>query len=194
MPAEEDWILIQKFRDGDPSGFQEIFNRHRSRVINLSFRFLQNREAAEDVAQEVFIKIYEKKLVFNPKAKFTTWLYRVTVNASLDRTKRKSFFDRSLDKVETGDGGEDKTLLETLSDRSAVSPAAALEQKELSGLVQAALRKLPEKLRVPILLHRFDGLPYGEIAQILGTSVKAVERRIYHAKEALRASLAEFQV
>jgi RNA polymerase sigma-70 factor (ECF subfamily) len=186
---ESDWSLIDKFQKGDVSAFREIFNRHKAHVINLSYRFVQNREAAEDVAQEVFIKIYEKKVSFDPKAKFTTWLYRVTVNASIDRTRRKGFFDKSLNQ-ELADGeGEIKTLQEEISDPKAVSPKEALYNEELKALVQAEIHKLPEKLRAIILLYQFEEMPYREIAQVLGISEKAVERRLYHAKEILRKNL-----
>ena len=147
---------------------------------------------AEDIAQDVFIKIYEKKVKVNPKAKFSTWLYKVTVNASIDQMRKKSFFDRSLDKTETNEEGEGKTLLETLSDPSAVSSADILAREEIKNLVQAQIQKLPEKLKTPLLLSQFENLPTKEIARILGATPKAVERKIYHAKEILRRKLSKY--
>ena len=192
MAQDPDWILIDNFNKGDLSAFHELFNKHKRNVINLSYRFVQNKEAAEDIAQDVFIKIYEKKLHFNPNAKFSTWLYKVTVNASIDRTRKKSFFDHSLDKTETDQEGEGQTLLETLSDSSAISPADAAASEEIKHLVQMEIQKLPEKLKTPILLYQFESLSYGEIARILGITTKAVERKIYHAKEILREKLSEY--
>ena len=158
----------------------------------MSYRFVQNKEAAEDIAQDVFIKIYEKKVKFDPKAKFSTWLYKVTVNASIDRTRKKGFFDRSLDKTETNEEGKGRTLLETLGDPSAVSPVDTLAGEEIRSLVQMEIQKLPEKLKTPILLHQFEDLSYEKVAQILGVTPKAVERRIYHAKEILRQKLSKY--
>ena len=192
MVQDPDWILINRFNEGDPSAFHELFNKHKRNVINLSYRFVQNKEAAEDIAQDVFIKIYEKKFHFDPSAKFSTWLYKVTVNASIDRTRKKSFFDRSLDKTETDEEGGSKTLFETLSDSSAISPADAVASEEIKSLVQTEIQKLPEKLKAPILLHHFENLSYEEIARILGITAKAVERKIYHAKEILRQKLSKF--
>ena len=192
MAQDPDWILIDNFNKGDLSAFHELFNKHKRNVINLSYRFVQNKEAAEDIAQDVFIKIYEKKLHFNPNAKFSTWLYKVTVNASIDRTRKKSFFDHSLDKTETDQEGEGQTLLETLSDSSAVSPADAVASEEIKNLVRMEIQKLPEKLKTPILLYQFESLPYEEIARILGVTPKAVERKIYHAKEILRRKLSKY--
>ena len=189
MVQDPDWVLINRFNEGDPSAFGELFNKHKRNVINLSYRFVQNKEAAEDIAQEVFIKIYEKKFHFDPSAKFSTWLYKVTVNAAIDRTRKKNFFDRSLDKTETDQEGEGKALLETLSDPSAVSPADFLASEEIKNLVQIEIQKLPEKLKTPVLLYQFENLSYEEIARILGITTKAVERKIHHAKEILRKKL-----
>lgn len=190
--SDNDWQLIERFQKGEQVAFHELFNRHKMNVINLSYRFVQSREMAEDVAQDVFFKIYEKKVKFDPKAKFTTWLYRVTVNASIDRTRKKGFFDRSLDKAEAGEEGENKTLLEVLSDSSAVSPADIVVREEIKNLVHIEIQKLPEKLKAPVLLHHFENLSYEEIAQILGITTKAVERKIYHAKEILRRKLSKY--
>lgn len=187
-----DWFLIEKFQEGDLSAFHELFNRHKTNVINLSYRFVQNRETAEDVAQDVFIKIYEKKVKFDPKAKFTTWLYRVTVNASIDRTRKKGFFNRSLDEKITDAEGETRNFSEALGDPKAVSPKEAMHHEELKILIQAEIRKLPEKLRAVILLYQFEEMPYRDIAQVVGISEKAVERRIYHAREILRSALSRF--
>ena len=192
MVQDSDWVLIDNFNKGDLSAFHELFNKHKRSVINLSFRFVQNKETAEDIAQDIFIKIHEKKLRFNPNAKFSTWLYKVTVNTSIDRTRKKSFFDRSLDKTETDQEGEGKTLLETLSDSSAISPADAVVSEEIKNLVQMEIQKLPEKLKTPILLYQFESLSYEEIARVLGITPKAVERKIYHAKEILREKLSKY--
>lgn len=177
LPPGDDWRLIEKFNQGDPEAFREIFNRHKDRVLSLSYRFVQSRQAAEDIAQEVFIKIYEKRLKPDPKAKFTTWLYRVTVNASLDAVRKNKFVALT----------ENAEILEPLS-RMAV-PEKAVEQRELETLLHAEIKALPENLRLPIELHQFEDLSYEEIARILNISPKAVERRLYHARERLREKL-----
>ena len=192
MVQDPDWVLMNRFNEGDLSAFHELFNKHKRNIINLSYRFVQNKEAAEDIAQDVFIKIYEKKFHFDSSAKFSTWLYKVTVNTSIDRTRKKSFFDRSLDKAETDQEGEGQTLLETLSDSSAISPADTVASEEIKNLVQMEIQKLPEKLKTPILLHQFENLSYEEIARILGITTKAVERKIYHAKEVLHKKLSKY--
>ena len=187
--TEDDWLCYAKFREGDLSAFHELFERYKKRVFNLSYRFVKNREAAEDIAQEVLIKIYEKKIRFRPNTKFSTWVYRVTVNASLDHLRKIKFFGFSLDQPMASGEGDPAPVLEAIGDKGSSSPLKALEKKELKIAVESALKNLPEHLRIPVILFQFEENSYQEIADILGISVKAVERRLYHAKEILRKVL-----
>lgn len=176
--VDPDWFWIKKIQEGDSSAFDEIFKRHKVNTINLAFRFVRSREAAEDIAQDVFIKIYEGKVKYDPKSKFTTWLYRVTVNASIDFIRRRKFTSVSLDE-------ENHDLKDTRSS----SPSSVLREEEIKALVRREIDRLPEKFRSPILLYQFEEMPQQEIAKILGITEKAVERRLYHAKELLRERL-----
>lgn len=189
---DEDWVGIKNFEEGDPSAFERIFNKYKTNVINLAFRFLRERQAAEDVAQEVFIKIYEKKIHFDPRAKFSTLLYRMTVNASMDMLRKKKFLPLSLDGQVWDQERGQRPMREQVSDPKATSPVNVLADEELRGLVQREIERLPEKLKAPLLLHQFEGLSYKELAAILGVTEKAVEKRIYHAKEKLRKKLFKY--
>ena len=186
---DQDWVWIQKFQKGDNAGFNQIFNQYKNKVINLSFRFVKNKQAAEDIAQEVFIKIYEKKVKIDPDSKFFTWLYRVTVNASLDLIRRNKWAGRSLDEEEEGHDGQVQSGLERLRDPKSSSVIQVLEKEELWRMVRQEIDQMPETLKNPILLYQFEEMSYLEIAQILQISPKAVERRLYHAKELLRKKL-----
>ncbi len=188
---DADWFLIEKFERGDATAFQEIFSRHKNRVVNLSYRFVHSQEAAEDIAQEVFIKVYEKRLKVDPTAKFTTWLYRVTVNASLDFIRKNKFIVRPANTA-TEDPGRKEDFFERVSDPNSPSPSETVQQKELHALLRAEIDALPEKLRLPILLYQFENLPYEEIARILGITPKAVERRLFHAKQQLRDKFSKY--
>ncbi len=189
---DEDWLWIQSFQEGDRSGFDNIFNKYKAVVINLSFRFVKDQGTAEEVAQEVFIKIYEKKVKFDPKSKFSTWLYRVTINASLDWLRHRKKIAYSLNEEIKNEEGDKRTHLESLADPNASSPVTNVEQNEMKLIVQREIDRLPDKLRAVLLLFQFQELPYREIAQILGISEKAVERRICHAREALRGTLSKY--
>ncbi|MBI4971740.1 MAG: RNA polymerase sigma factor [Candidatus Omnitrophica bacterium] len=175
--ADSDWQLIERVQSGDKSAFNEIFSRHKTNLINLAFRFTRSREAAEDIAQEIFIKIYEGKVKTDPKAKFTTWLYRVAVNAAIDVSRKRKYTPHSLD------------VREDFKDSAIRHTTEVLTETEIKARVQNEIANLPEKFRSPILLYQFEEMSYREIAAVLGITEKAVERRIYHAKEALRKKL-----
>lgn len=189
---DKDWSLIKKFERGDATAFQEIFSRHKSRVMNLSYRFVHSREVAEDIAQDVFIKIYEKRLKVDSNVKFTTWLYRVTTNASLDFIRKNKFVVRSVDAEITDSSGEKTDFLERVGDPNSPSPADTAQQEELQTLLRTEINDLPEELRTPILLYQFENLSYEEIARVLKITTKAVERRLYHAKQHLRDKLSRY--
>lgn len=193
LQTMEDWAWLQKVQEGDASAFQGLFERYQRRVLNLAYRFVRDRASAEDIAQEVFIKIFEKRVKADSKAKFTTWLYRVTVNASLDQLRKRKFTPRSLDAVIEGQRGEKQSFGDHVPDTKKESPRVQMEAEERAQWVTRAIDQLPEKWRSPLLLYQFENLSYGEIAQVLGISPKAVERRLYHAKARLRESLGPLQ-
>jgi RNA polymerase sigma-70 factor (ECF subfamily) len=182
---DPDWTLIEKFLQGDVAAFDRLFETYRSRVINLSCRYVKSREAAEDIAQEVFLKVYDRKVKVDAAARFTTWLYRVTVNASLDFLRRNKHTPRSLDE-ESAPG---KTLESLIPDPGPFSARESVLQDEITRAVNREIEKLPEKLRIPLLLYQFEELTYEQVAAILGVTAKAVERKLYHARERLRKKL-----
>ena len=190
--ADEDWQWIERFLGGDREAFDLIFRKYKGLVLNLAFRFLGQREAAEDVAQDVFIKIYEKKVKVSRGAKFSTWLYRVTVNAALDAARKRKFLKFSLDERKETQGDSKETFAEALADpHPGPTPGEALADTEMKTILRREIDRLPEKLKAPILLYQFENTPYEEIAAILGISTKAVERRLYHAKSILREKLSK---
>lgn len=185
---DDDWIKIESFLNGELAAFEFIFNKYKTRVINLAYGFLRDRASAEDTAQNVFLKIYQKKAKPDSRAKFSTWLYRVTVNASLDILRSRKFTPVSIDQ-ESGPAGSGKGALKDKLPDSKSNLRQILEREELAVLVRREIDQLPEKFRAPLLLYQFEDMSYREIASILGLSEKAVERRLYHAREILRQFL-----
>lgn len=186
---DTDWELLEQFHGGNSHAFERLFNKHKVHVINLALRFVKRQDVAEDIAQDVFIKIYEKKFPVRHQAKFSTWLYRVTINAALDvlRTRKRQI--GLLDAPASVEQEDGTPLLETLADPNTPLPADVAEQHDAHVIVQGAIDKLPIQLRTPLVLYQFQQLSYAEIGQILGISEKAVERRLYHAREELRKTL-----
>jgi len=187
---DNDWTSIENIKQGDKSAFEALFLKHKSMVMNLSYRYVRSREIAEEIAQDVFIKVYEGRVSFQRNTKFSTWLYRVTVNASLDYVRKRKFTPFSLDApLRASDEDPGTTFLESLKDKASLPGDLEIASKEIREYVRKAVDSLPDKLRQPTLLYQFDAMPYRDIARILGISEKAVERRLYHAKGILRKKL-----
>lgn len=185
---EDDWPLVERTARGDSSAFSELFERHKLRVYRLALRVTGDSPAAEDVAQDVFIKL-RRHPPRRAAARFTTWLYRVAVNAALDavRARRwKRLLHRSVQEPETAGQPEPAD--------TAPSAPEALASRERDAAVRAAVARLPDSLRVPLVLYQFDNLSYAEIAEVIGVSAKAVERRLARAREELKSLLSKYLI
>jgi len=174
--------LMARIAEGDEDAFEILVNRHQTSILNLIYRFIGNRTQAKDLAQEVFLRVWQAAKSYEPKAKFTTWIYQITANLcfnELKSSRRKKWlqFLRS-DADHEVQSGED------LPDNSP-SPEDLLRVKERGLQITDALQSLPENQRMALILKRCDGLSYREIAQILGCSVSAVESLLVRAKRNL---------
>jgi RNA polymerase sigma-70 factor (ECF subfamily) len=187
LPSEE---LMIRIAEGDDEAFEILVNRHQTSVLNLIYRFVGDRTQAKDLAQEVFLKVWQAAKTYKPEAKFTTWIYRITANLcfnELKSSRRKKWFS-----FYRYDEDEGKTIEETLSDRSP-SPEDLLLIKERSRQISDALQSLPDNQRMALVLKRYDDLSYAEIAQIIGCSVSAVESLLVRAKRTLQGKLAPYE-
>lgn len=173
---EPDVELMLHFAQGDLTAFEELLRKHKNMVINLAYRIVQNYSDAEDIAQEVFLKIYNSAKTYKPEAKFSTWVYKITVNLSLNRLRGKKHLPTL-------------PLEETLPISDPNSPETNLEKQELINKVRTALNSLPENQKLAVILQRYENLSYEEIAKIIGTSVSAVDSLIQRAKQNLRRKL-----
>jgi RNA polymerase sigma-70 factor (ECF subfamily) len=185
-PSEE---LMVRIAEGDEDAFETLVTRHQTSILNLIYRFIGDRAQSKDLAQEVFIRVWQSAKSYEPKAKFTTWIYRITANLCFNELKsarrRKWFSFYQSDE----DGG--RTIEETLAD-SAPSEEDLLLEKEQSRQISDALQSLPDNQKMAIILKRYDDLSYQEIAQIIGCSVSAVESLLVRAKRALQEKLKDF--
>jgi RNA polymerase sigma-70 factor (ECF subfamily) len=183
IPSED---LMARVAKGDDDAFEILVNRHQTSVLNLIYRFIGDRTQAKDLAQEVFLKVWQAAKSYEAKAKFTTWIYRITVNLCLNELKsarrRKWFpFHRS-------DGDSENAIEETFSDGSPTAEDLLLV-KERSRQITNALQSLPDNQRMALVLKKYDDLSYQEIAKILNCSVSAVESLIVRAKRTLQKKL-----
>ena len=182
--------LMARIAKGDADAFELMVNRHQASVLNLVYRFIGDWTQAKDLAQEVFIRVWQAAKTYKPEAKFTTWIYRITANLCFNELKsarRKKWFSFNWSEED----GE-HTFEETLSD-GAPSAEDILLEKERSRQISDALQCLPENQRMALVLKRYDDLSYHEIAQIIGCSVSAVESLLFRAKRTLQEKLKNFE-
>ena len=184
--------LMARVAKGDRYAFEALVKRHQKKVLNLVYRLIGDKARAEDLAQEVFIRVWKAAGRYKPTAQFNTWIYRITTNLCLNELKssrhREFFFPLSRTKEE--DPEED--YLERHINWTQ-SPEELLIAAETNRQVSAALRSLPAQQRLAVVLKRYDGLSYDEIARILGCSVSAVDSLLVRAKRNLRKKLGPYK-
>jgi len=188
MTRRSDIDLMLAVQAGDEGAFRALVDRHRNAIVNLAWRYLGNRTDAEDLAQEVFLKVYRARRRYRPDAKFTTWLYRVAVNASLNEVRNRKN-RATFGAVTLGGGDEGARGLDPAGDPANGAPDAALERAELRERVRAAVGELPDRQRMALLLNKFHGLGYQELSDALGLSIPAVKSLLVRARENVRRAL-----
>ncbi|MCD6407029.1 RNA polymerase sigma factor [Candidatus Aerophobetes bacterium] len=188
---DPDASLMLQFKNGDISSFEELVKKHKQNVINIIYHFIGDKEEAEDLAIEVFLRVYQAREKYKPTAKFTTWLYKITTNLCLNKIRGKERHHTiSLNKPVSTEK-EEKELLEEIADPSP-SPQKILEEREKKALIRKAIDSLPKKQKIATILRVYEGLSYKEISEILSCSVKSVERSLYWARNNLKEKLTPY--
>ncbi|MFH1336760.1 MAG: sigma-70 family RNA polymerase sigma factor [Candidatus Zixiibacteriota bacterium] len=171
--------LIHRYIQGDRSAFKQLVEKYQDQVLNIGYRFLRNKEEAEEAAQEVFLKVYLSTNSYQHKTKFSTWLFRIAVNYCINKLREKRKLPSSQ-------------LDEDLPAPVESQPDRLLEQENLNKSVREAMDSLPEQQRAAILLNQYGEFSYHEMAQMLDCSISAVESRLFRAKENLRKILTPY--
>ncbi len=168
--------------------------RYASGIINLAYRLVGSVADAEEIAQEVFLKLYQRPPHLAPSGKLFTWLYRVTVNSCIDFLRRKPSKLKfvSWDAPFSDEEKEDLPLAQTVADPAAASPREQVAAEETVQVVRQAVAALPLPLRAPLVLSALEGLSHEAIAETLGLTPKAVERRIARARSLLKSRLSAY--
>jgi len=181
--------LMARIAGGDEGAFEILVNRHQASILNLIYRFIGDRTQAKDLTQEVFLRVWQSAKSYEPKAQFTTWIYRIATNFCLNELKsarrwRWFPFHRSNE--------NSVTSVEEVFPDGSPSAEDVLLSRERSRQITDALQSLPDKQRMALILKRYDDLSYHEIAQVLGCSVPAVESLLVRAKRTLQEKLKDF--
>jgi RNA polymerase sigma-70 factor, ECF subfamily len=188
IPVESGAELMLRFRSGDVGAFDVIVQRYQRSVLNTVFRYLGNRAVAEDVAQEVFVRIFRAARNYESKARFETWLHRIIFNLcanTADYARRRQTLS-----IDGGPNAFDNARMDIVAhERGAAETVLAAESVEA---VRAAISRLPTQQRAALILSRYESLPYNEIADTLGVSLEAVKSLLFRARENLRDYLAPY--
>jgi RNA polymerase sigma-70 factor (ECF subfamily) len=195
VQADPDQVLMRRFQEGDDAAFEVLVHKYQGMVLSLVRRYLGSRFAGvDDVAQQVFVRVFRSKMTYKPKAKVKTWLYSVTVNACLNEIRRlRAEKNRRVSAFTAvfGDGsGPDGPP--ALEDPHSPAPSSEIEEGEVAARVRAAVDALPEQQRLALVLTRFHGCSYEDVAAAMETTVPAVKSLLTRARENLRRRLRRF--
>ncbi len=182
----EDANLVARARDGDRDAFSELVRRYHERIFNTVYALVGDRDDADDLTQEVFLKAYRSLPGFRGQSRFYTWLYRIGVNLCLDWMKSRNRRRDLWLEQEGWDGREDP-----VGGRRPEASDARVQRRELQAILKRALETLAPEYRSVVVLREIDGLAYGEIACALGCSVGTVKSRLFRARMKLRGVLEE---
>jgi RNA polymerase sigma-70 factor (ECF subfamily) len=174
LKIDDDFSLIKRFIDGDDSTFRLLVQRHQEKVRNIIYLTLSQSDVVDDLAQEVFITVHKNLKNFRFESQFTTWLYRITVNKCKDYLRKKNVRKIFVPIKEADEKFENTSSTET---------------DDISKIVTEAIAKLPNKLRIPLLLKDIEGFSYQEIAETINCEMGTVKSRIFRAREGLKKIL-----
>ncbi len=174
LKLDDDFSLVKRFIDGDESTFRLLVQRHKEKVRNIIYLTLGDSDEVDDIAQEVFITVYKNLKNFRFESLFTTWLYRITVNKCKDYLRKKNVR---------------KIFVPIKEARRELRNDSVTEKNDISKIVMKAISKLPQKLKIPLLLKDIEGFSYQEIAETTECEIGTVKSRIFRAREGLKKIL-----
>lgn len=185
---DEDIRFMLELKAGNKKAFDFILDKYEKPILNYIYRFTGSKEDAKDLTQDIFIKVYNAALKYTPAAKFTTWLYRIASNISIDflRRRKVSGNPASLDEEFQAEDGKYK---QEIADKDAGNSLETAVKEENDIQIQKSLMSLPENQRAAIVLKIYEDKTYAEIAVIIGVSVSSVESLIFRARQALKEKL-----
>jgi RNA polymerase sigma-70 factor (ECF subfamily) len=186
MGTDPDTQLMLQFKAGDQRAFHHLFDKHKKRVINYCFRYCGNAAVAEELAQETFLRVYKAAHRYRPKARFTTWLFKIAANVCLNEI-RKPVYRAQMESLEDGSGLDRAS---EMSDPEA--PDALFEESERNAMVQHAINELPEQQRAALLLRVNEAFSYKEIGLQINRTEGHVKTLIHRGRQQLKKILGAY--
>ena len=183
-----DEVLMAQLARGNEAAFEELLARYETPVITFCYAFVRNRECAEDIAQETFLRVFRNAQRYQPMAKFTTWLYKIAANLCLNELK-KSKLRQTLSLDEPAGLDPDGTKIIERIASNGTSPLSDVEHIEAQNIIRKAIDHLPDDQRTTLIMVDYHHMPYQDIAEILGVTVSAIKMRVKRARETLRETL-----
>ena len=187
--ARTDVQLMLEVKAGDEQSFELLLRKYRTPLVNFLYRMVRDTAVAEDLAQEVFLRVYRAREQYAPSAKFTTWMFRIATNLALNSVRDNRHRQMEISMDQSVDTGEDELPGLEVPD-CAPSVEQKLVARSRSEMIVKAIHRLPEKQRAAVLLHKYQELDYDEIARVLECSESALKSLLFRAYESLRVELA----
>ena len=182
----DDLQIIEQIKQGNESAFRQLVEQHQKMVVNTCLGLVHDADDADDLAQEVFIEVFNSVHRFRSDSKISTWLYRIAVNKSLNfiRDNKKRKFFKKIEDVFSG-----RNYTDSDSGLSSEEPDINLQEKQKAAILHKAIDSLPENQRVAFTLNKYEDLSYKEISEVMGISLSSVESLIHRAKKNLQEKL-----
>jgi RNA polymerase sigma-70 factor (ECF subfamily) len=190
LPTVSDADVMLQVKAGDDAAFEYLVQKYRRPMVSYMYRMCHNAAAAEDLAQEVFLRVYRSRGNYEPSAKFTTWLYRIATNLAVNHA-RDSRHERPENTVSVDEPDQETGLTLDLPDGS-LSAEESILRRERMAAIRQRVQALPERQRTAVVMHKYQQMDYREISEVLKLSESATKSLLFRAYETLRVQLKEF--
>jgi RNA polymerase sigma-70 factor (ECF subfamily) len=188
--VDSDAAVMLRVKQGDDAAFNYLVQKYRRAMLSFMFRMAHNAAAAEDLSQEVFLRVYRSRENYEPTAKFTTWLYRIATNLAVNHA-RDTKHDRPENMASLDEPDEESGQTMDVADDTLTVEQNIIRQERMKA-IRAKVQALPERQRMAVIMHKYQQMDYRQIAEVLKLSESATKSLLFRAYETLREQLAEF--
>ena len=189
---DPDTRLMLGVRDDEPGAFEELVARYQSRLVGILHHLVGNADEAEDLAQEVFLRVYRARKKYRARCKFSTWFFTIANNLALNSLRSRQRRPAVQLKTSGADSSGLRPAEQLVADSSGNQPVRRIQQGELASVIRQAVEGLNERQRIAVVLNKFEDMNYAEIAEVMGLTTKAVKSLLCRSRTNLRAALQNY--